>query len=62
MVESTEVLLGHKNEGTSLVDQVLSPLASQSNECSLDFAILLLIPDEPIANRRKEGGEEKRRE
>lgn len=61
-VESTEVPLGHEDEGTSLVAQMPLPLVSESDECSLDFAILLLIPEGVIAKGKKEGREEKRNE
>lgn len=62
VVESTEVPLAHEDESMSLITQAPSSLASQSDECSLNFAILLPIPDEVIAKEKKKGREEQRKQ
>lgn len=62
MVESIKVPLGPKDESMSLIAQAPSPLASQSDEYSLDFAILLSFLDEAIAKGKKKGENEQRKE
>lgn len=64
MVETTDVPLGDMKMKVRflLLKCLPRPLASQSNECSLDFVLLLPIPEEAIVKGKKEGGEEKMEE